>query len=370
MEIVIPITDPMALLEIALVVLLLAWAGYGYGRRTERTWQAALHKLPLGVVLFDATGQSVFMNSTATLLLQRLDVPLEQIHQSVVQGLRHISIVPGRDGVSVQAQSWSLSKHGTGAKMLLTLQDVTQQREQQRRTEMHYRKLTHTLSHELFTPVATIQQNLAIVTAIDRRDSAEWRRWLQVMSDETERLTRLVSNLLTLSRLESGQPLRRQLTSLKAIAEDAMGQLLERASARRITLDIGDAPDLPRVFVDQDKWREVFLNLIDNGIKYGKEDGFVKVTLRQNSSTPALSITVADDGFGISLDDLPHLFTESFRAKSSQGVSGSGLGLAIVRRIVEQHEGEITCSSELGRGTTFHITLPLNSQMLHGRNIA
>jgi signal transduction histidine kinase len=369
MEIVIPITDPVAFLEIALVALLLAWAGYRYGRRTERTWQAALHNLPLGIVLFDTTGRSVFMNSAATLLLQRLDVPLlEQVRQSVVQGLQYTSTVPGRDGVRVQAQLWSLSKHGASAQMLLTLRDVTQQHEQQQRIEMHYRKLIHTLSHELFTPVATIRQNLAIVTATDHHDSAEWRHLLQVTSDEIERLTRLVSNLLTLSRLESGQPLRRQLTNLKAVVEEVIGQLLEQANARGITLDVRDVPHLPRVAIDQEKWQEVFLNLIDNGIKYGKEKGFVKVTMRQDGS--ALNIAVADNGPGISPDDLPYLFDESFRAKSSQGVSGSGIGLAIVQRIVEQHGGKIFCSSDLGQGTTFQITLPLNSQMLHGRNIA
>ncbi|NJN99212.1 MAG: sensor histidine kinase [Anaerolineales bacterium] len=102
------------------------------------------------------------------------------------------------------------------------------------------------------------------------------------------------------------------------------------------------------------------MNLIDNGIKYGKPGGTVRVELRQQ--TAGLQITVADDGPGIPSDDLPHLFKELFRGQQSRHTGGSGLGLAIVRRIVEQHGGQISCASEPGRGTAFHITLPVENQ--------
>jgi signal transduction histidine kinase len=142
--------------------------------------------------------------------------------------------------------------------------------------------------------------------------------------------------------------------------------MLEKADERRVTLNIEAAPDLPRLSLDRDAWKQVFLNLIDNGIKYGKEGGHVNMRL---SHTPnEATITVTDDGPGIAPEDQPHIFEEAYRAgvptKEAGGdVSGSGLGLAIVRRIVEQHGGSISCESALGKGTTFAIILPLEQNV-------
>ncbi|NJO85013.1 MAG: ATP-binding protein [Blastochloris sp.] len=133
-----------------------------------------------------------------------------------------------------------------------------------------------------------------------------------------------------------------------------------KADARHITLNVNTAPDLARPSVDRDKWKQVFLNLIDNAIKYGKEGGTVDIELRQGDAL--LNITITDDGSGIPPADVPHLFDEMFRSETHRNISGTGLGLAIVRRIVEQHDGQITASSRLGLGTTLHISLPLTAQ--------
>nr|MCU0493533.1 sensor histidine kinase [Chloroflexaceae bacterium] len=159
--------------------------------------------------------------------------------------------------------------------------------------------------------------------------------------------------------LEAGQPLQRRPTNLAAVAEETVLSLLEKADVRQITLNLNAAPALPRPPLDRDAWKQVFLYLLDNGIKYGRVGGNVTVGLSQEAG--ALQISVADDGPGIPADEVPHLFSEFFRGENQRQSSGSGLGLAIVRRIVERHGGTIRCESTPGVGTTFTINLPLDA---------
>ena len=336
---------------LAAVVVLAVWWAYRYGARVAPTWRAALGKVPLGVLLFDRNGRRTFTNIAASAALQHMDSSaLDQVRRGAAGGVQQTSVMRGRDGVVLQAQAAPLDGD---AGVLITLRDIAQQQ----RAEANYRQFIHTLSHELLTPLTAIQGHLAHIAASDRHDAATWRHSLQVTRDETERLTRLTSNLLILSRLESGQPLQRRPTNLEALAEEVVLQLLPHADARQITLDLHAVPRLPRPAVDRDAWKQVLFNLIENGIKYGNDGGTVTTSLRHTDV--ALVIDVQDNGRGIAPDDLPHVFTELFRAEAQRQISGSGLGLAIVRRIVEQHGGQISCTSELGRGTLFTITVPL-----------
>jgi signal transduction histidine kinase len=257
----------------------------------------------------------------------------------------------------IQAEAWALGYKPRGVG--LALRNTAQEHEQQQRLAVNYQKFIHTLSHELLTPLATIKVHLGNAAGSNHEVGSDRRQILQVAGTETERLIRLVSNLLILSRLESGQPLQRRLTKINRVVEDAIYQLREQARTRRVSLEIESDQDLPRVPIDDEIWRQLFLNLIDNGIKYGRVEGTVRVEIRRQPA--GLYLTIADDGPGIPPDDLPHLFEELFRGESSRHVGGSGLGLAIVRRIVTQHGGQINCTSEPGRGTTFHITLPLQA---------
>ena len=349
-----PLSEMLLLLLMLLIgFALLGWMLYRWGGyRFARPWRAALVNVPLGIMLFDESGRRIFANSLADVLLQQIDS--SQLAPSVtagVQGLQQRVVVSGREGGLVQVQSWPLDtmpKH-----VLLTLRDIAQQQN----GAANYRQFIHTLSHELLTPLTAIQGHLRHIQASTRSEQVRWQGSLQVVHDEVERLTRLTSNLLILSRLETGQPLQKRPTNLSAVVEEVVLGLLDKADAQQITLNVNTTPQLPRPTIDRDAWKQVFVNLIDNGIKYGKAGGVVTVLLRQNEA--GLSIAVTDDGHGIPPDDLPHLFTEMFRSDAHRHVSGTGLGLAIVRKIVEQHGGQITCSSELGRGTTFHITLPV-----------
>lgn len=343
----------------ALPIVLLILIGtpiamYLYGRyQVNRSWRQGLRNTPLGIVRYRSNGRRTFANTTAEALLHQLDAT--QIEQQFVRntdGFEHGAVVGGRDGAVVQVQSFPLDRSRGG--VVLTLRDLAQQRAA---TES-YRKFIHTISHELLTPMTSMRSHLSHL-ASTQTEGDDWQRSLDVVRDDVERLIRLATNLLILSRLEAGQPLQRRPTNLAALAEEVVLQLIEKADERQITLNVNADPQLARPPIDRDAWKQVLLNLIDNGIKYGPDGGAVSVILRQQGDV--VSIAVADDGPGIAPDDIPHLFTEMFRAEAQRHVSGTGLGLAIVKRIIEQHGGQITCSSELGRGTTFHISLPLVS---------
>lgn len=338
-----------------LLLLLGGWVVYRVGGlRLTRPWQAALAQLPLGVLLFSTTGQRRFANSAANVLLQQIDgSALEQLVAAGRSGVRQSAMVGGRDGALVQAQAWPL---GNPLGVLVTLRDASAQQA----AVTNYRKFIHTISHELLTPLTAIQGHLRHIVASDRADEAAWTGSLRVVGDEVERLTRLTSNLLILSRLESGQPTTKRVTNLVALVEEVVLQLLDNAEARGMTINVDADPHLPRPTVDRDAWKQVFLNLIDNAIKYGTTGGTITVSLNKDGAR--LVLAVIDDGPGIDPDDIPHLFTELFRIENQRHVSGTGLGLAIVRRIVEQHGGTITCSSEVGRYTSFLISLPLVSE--------
>lgn len=362
MQVVIRVDLAAALLilvggALLLVVALRLIARY-YQRRAEQSWHGVLANLPWGIVLCDATGRQIFTNVVAGELLPQLEASqLEQAWQAATSGVQQSSILNGQDLV-VQIQSWPLQATGQA---LITLRDIRQQQ----RAEEHYRRFIHTLSHELLTPLTAIQGHLSHIQANIGAQEPGWVGSLHVVRSEVERLTRLTSNLLILSRLEAGQPLQRKPTNLTAVAEEAVLQLLEKADARHISLHVNAAPALPRPPLDRDAWKQVFLNLIDNGIKYGKVAGSVQVALTREHSSLLISIT--DNGAGIPADDLPHLFVEMFRADTHRHVSGSGLGLAIVRKIVEQHGGQIVCTSTPGSGTTFRIELPLAENATPGQ---
>lgn len=169
-------------------------------------------------------------------------------------------------------------------------------------------------------------------------------------------MTRLVADLLELSRLESGQVTPRLLaTDLAALGQEAVDSLLSRAEAKvlRVTLDIPSG--LPPVLADGDMLRQVLANLLDNAIKFTPSGGGVTLSARERGSQVA--VTVADTGIGIAPQHLPHIFERFYKGDQPRTGPSTGLGLAIVKHIVQAHGGEIGVESEEGRGSSFTFTL-------------
>jgi signal transduction histidine kinase len=213
--------------------------------------------------------------------------------------------------------------------------------------------------HELRTPLAAITATTHILV---RPEIGEERRvdMVKTISEETQRLTRMTTEFLDLARLESGRSrLAREPIDPAAIVRDAVETVEPQATTRQIdlTLEI-TPPDLPTIIGDEEKLKQVMLNLLTNAIKYNREGGGVGVSAVQHDDH--IAVSVADTGYGISDENLPHIFEKFYRVADHEGFTqGTGLGLAVAKRIVEGHGGRIAVESEVGTGTTFTFTLPI-----------
>jgi signal transduction histidine kinase len=219
-----------------------------------------------------------------------------------------------------------------------------------------YRHLIGAMAHELRTPLTAILGHVDILGSCDpERDEALWRRSREFIASEAERLARLVEDLLTLSRLDL-TPLQHRPVNLRAVAEEAISTLFQAAEARRVRLSLQSTPSLPRVPGDRDRLHQVFLNLLDNAVKYTDDGGEVVVHL--SAGNDGVQVEVRDSGVGIAPEDLSHVFEPLYRGQDVRDVPGTGLGLTIVRTILEQHGATIHVESTLHQGTMFRFCLP------------
>ncbi len=219
------------------------------------------------------------------------------------------------------------------------------------------------VSHELRTPLTTLQGNLDLLKR-GAMDDPEWRQEsLETIESEVSRLGRLVADLLLLARLDGGEQVSREPVELDTLLLDVFRQARVLASADHhdIRLRLGHE-DQATVLGDPDRLRQLFLNLIDNAIKYTQE-GEVTLSLWKDEAAREVRVSVQDSGIGIPKESLPLLFRRFYRADKarSRQLEGTGLGLAIVQWITQAHGGTIGVESEEGVGTIFTVTLPLPS---------
>ena len=218
------------------------------------------------------------------------------------------------------------------------------------------RDLVANVSHELKTPISALRAHLEnLLDGVERPDPET----LQVMLQQSERLSRLVDQLLDLSRLESGDiPLDREPVDLCSLVTEVLSEV--QVSTRRLVLTRNEVPaDLPLVWADRERVHQVLFNLLDNAMRFSSEDGTVTVSVHPTGTW--CEVSVADTGPGISSEHLPFLFERFYRAdhSRSRGEGGTGIGLAIARSVVEAHGGRISARSEVGRGSVFTFSLPL-----------
>lgn len=213
------------------------------------------------------------------------------------------------------------------------------------------------VSHELKTPL-TIIKGFVITLLGSPGIPQEWEHSLELINRETDRLTRLVNELLELTRLRTGRVnFHFAKTDLREILVNVYTSLLQKAEHGGLSLYLTIPPTLPVLLADADRIKEVCINLIDNALKYCPNGGRVEVEAVDKAET--VEIVVKDDGPGISAEEIPYLFERFFRAGSPQKAKGTGLGLAIVKEIVEAHKGTINVSSTVGKGTSFTLVLPV-----------
>ena len=314
-----------------------------------------------GVLLIDSDARVAFANEAIGRHLPSSPATLDAILpfslRTAIQdsrGRRAPSSVLVETGVPTRWLRGTITPAADGA-TLVVVRDVTQQR----RLESVRRDFVANASHELKTPAASIQAAAETLRRAAEDDPAAVPRFAQQLEREAVRLSRIVSDLLDLSRLESGSSLG-DFVSLGAAAREEGQRLEGSADAAGVALEIEASGERPFRGSQQDLALLV-RNLMDNAIRYSHEGGRVRVEIDADDSEVTLRIT--DTGVGIPSKDIPRIFERFYRVDRarSRDTGGTGLGLAIVKHVVENHGGTIEVDSELGRGTTFTIRFPATS---------
>jgi two-component system phosphate regulon sensor histidine kinase PhoR len=250
-------------------------------------------------------------------------------------------------------RAFPLADRGPTGRIVVTLTDITQRR----RLEVLRRDFVANASHELKTPVAAVRVLAETLLTALPDDPDAGRRFAERIGREAERLDALVRDLLDLSRVERGT-LDVEPVDLVGLAKEVVGGYADRAEERRIKLRSELQPNVA-MRGDRAQLGLLLSNLVDNAVRYTPARGTVCVRLDAGESRAVLQVT--DTGEGIPESELPRVFERFYRVDKARArqTGGTGLGLAIVRHVAESHGGAVKVDSELGRGTTFTVTLPL-----------
>lgn len=240
--------------------------------------------------------------------------------------------------------------------LLVTLRDLS---EQDRLARMRADFVANA-SHELRTPLASLKGFVETLQGAAKDDPVARERFLKVMSEQAERMTRLIDDLLSLSRVEMREHLP---PSARVDLNEALGHVMQSlqplAERAGTTLKLAPLDGNAVVRGDRDELVQVFQNLAQNAIKYGRPSGHVDVRITRQGKR--LAVAVTDDGPGIAPEHLPRLTERFYRVSvaASREKGGTGLGLAIVKHILNRHRGELAVTSTLAKGSTFSVLLPV-----------
>ncbi len=321
--------------------------------------EAILDVMEEGVLLLAADGSPLFSNDSLASHLGTVPHSAEAIRPLELQACVLRAIATGeveRTEVEIGSPTrWlraTTLPTGSDGTVLLVVRDITQARQ----LLATRRDFVANASHELKTPVASIRAAAETLRDGAINDPPAAMRFTEQLERESIRLSRIIADLLDLSRLESGSELGDDV-HLNALAADEVERLEDMALEHEVGLQLQTEP-VPRVRGSSRDLALLVRNLIDNAIRYTPSGGDVAVTVA--SEGRRVLLRVADTGVGIPQRDLPRIFERFYRVDQarSRETGGTGLGLAIVRHVCENHGGEVTVTSELGRGTTFEVRLP------------
>jgi two-component system phosphate regulon sensor histidine kinase PhoR len=223
-------------------------------------------------------------------------------------------------------------------------------------------------SHELRTPLASLMGFIDTLRGPARDDPPAQARFLDIMAEQASRMNRLIDDLLSLSRIElTEHQMPAEAVDLGEMAERMLAEFEIRLLQRKMVLDFAADEDVPVIAGDPEQLEQVFQNLMDNAVKYGKPGGLVRVALERVQpggkwpGRAGVVLSVADDGAGIPRQHLPRLTERFYRVDTgrSRAIGGTGLGLAIVKHVVNRHRGTLVIESEEGKGATFSVWLPV-----------
>lgn len=340
--------------------------------RNERTkLSAVLFNMTDGVILVNAQGLVTMVNPSAQKLFQTSfhadqgNTLIEVVRQHQIVELWELTLQTGKtqntiiqtsmekDNIQVIA---SLLGPILPGEVLLLFQDLTLLR----KLETMRKDFVSNISHELRTPLASLKALTETLQNGAIKDPKVSNRFLTQMDEEIDNLTQIVTEILELSKIESGKvPLEKKRCSISDVVTRPVERMRMQAERAGINLETALPEELPDIEVDKVRIQQVFVNLIHNAIKFTSPGGSIKVSALQNDQTVEFSIT--DTGIGIPPADLNRIFERFYKTDPSRSSSGTGLGLSISKHIVEAHGGKLWVESTLGLGSTFSFSIPIST---------
>lgn len=346
-------------------------------RDNEDLLQSVLDNMTGGIVMINEEGEFALLNRASERLLDVKNSELAghsykelkhhyELTRLIEEGIERNEPIHEERSIYtpaeriVQLDGVPMLQDGSYRGMLFLLQEVTEIR----RLEKIRSEFVANVSHELKTPVAAVRGFAETLLGGGVTDEKTARSFLQIIYDENERLNRLIGDILELSKIESKRvQLECSPVHLIEFFDSVLGTLSKVAEKKKISLS-ANVPEELFMEGDEDKLRQIFMNLLSNAINYTHEGGSVKVTVdngQKADGTETVVFTVSDTGMGIPRKDLPRIFERFYRVDKARSRSsgGTGLGLSIVKHLVELHRGTITVESDLGIGSSFILELPL-----------
>jgi two-component system phosphate regulon sensor histidine kinase PhoR len=336
--------------------------------------QALFENMLEGVLLVDASGRVQFTNTACrrffyleadvrgrTLLEafrcnELSAVAVEAAKAGRVNG-KELELEAGPEARLLQVNAVALvGPEGRPDGVLMVLHDATRLRQLERTR----REFVANVSHELRTPLSLIKGSVETLLDGAASQPAIASKFLDIIDRHCDRLTFLIEDLLTLSRLESGQlAINYDTVPLRGHVSEVFDDFRRKAEDRGVQL-INDVPSGLRARADSDRLDQVLSNLIDNAIKYGRPGGSVRIEGREVPGSDFVEMAVADDGPGIPTEAAERVFERFYRVDTarSREQGGTGLGLSIVKHIIQAHGGEVRLETAPAKGAAFRFTLP------------
>jgi len=354
-----------------------AWKKYKSVLSEKQNTDAVIRSVAEGLLVVDSKGKVIMMNPAAEKLLgvskkEKMGKDLmegikdEQLVSLVKdqkeQAGREIELVSQDDETKkiLRASSAVIENEaGQTVGMVSVLSDITKQKELDRMKS----NFVASVSHELRTPLVAIEKSIALIlgkTVGDVPPAQE--QFLAIADRNLKRLSRLINDLLDLSKLEAGRmELKKENVIIERIFTEVMETLDTWAKAKSVELKKAAEEGLPEVPADPDRLTQVLTNLVGNAIKFTPQQGSITLKARLNKEAGCIEVRVSDTGIGISPENIPKVFDKFYQIgeRVSTDISGTGIGLSIAKEIVELHGGKIWVESKKGEGTTFAFTLPL-----------
>jgi len=334
----------------------------------------ACDALPQGLILVDENIRAKYANGAAATLLQTgrqqlLGTDLSEFidDERVIEAVRKAATSPDSRRTIIEVERADADagvlrfiirparREDSGVAMVI-IEDITQKRVAEKARNVFLAQATH----ELRTPLSNIRLYVEMALEEGEQDPATRAKCLNVINEESRRLERVVSDILSVSEIEAGSfKVKRDDVRLDALLEQLEADYRPQAQEKNITLKFDLPPKLPVLQGDRDKITLALHNLLGNALKYTPKGGQVTVSI--SADTSQLAFEVVDTGIGIGHQDRERIFEKFYRAKNARAanITGSGMGLALAREIIRLHGGDITVESEPNRGSTFSLTLPV-----------